>query len=128
MTSSKLFTDASEPMKIQIVEWDHLDLWKFYPMALASSWTIRSTLYPMQVVKARLQLQQQNKVYRGMTHAFLDIFRKEGFVALYRGFWVSVPQISGTFVYSSVYERLRKELTERAKISSPSLVSPLAGK
>ncbi|KAI1695584.1 mitochondrial carrier protein domain-containing protein [Ditylenchus destructor] len=127
MTSSETFTEVSEPMEIQIVEWDHLDLWKFYPMALASSWSIRSALYPMQVVKARLQLQQQNNVYRGMTHAFFDIFRKEGFFALYRGFWITVPQISATFVYSSVYERLRKELAERAKITSPALVSPLAG-
>ncbi|KAI1703752.1 mitochondrial carrier protein domain-containing protein [Ditylenchus destructor] len=113
--------------KIQIVEWDHLDLWKFYSLALASSWSVRCALYPMLVVKARLQLQQQNNVYRGMTHAFSDIFRKEGFFALYRGFWISVPQLSSTFVYSSVYERLRKELAERANIATPSLVSPLAG-
>uniref|UniRef100_A0A915E4I0 Uncharacterized protein n=1 Tax=Ditylenchus dipsaci TaxID=166011 RepID=A0A915E4I0_9BILA len=114
--------------KLHIIEWDHLDLWRFYPMALASSWTIRSLLYPTQVIKARLQLQQQNTVYRGMTHAFVDIFRKEGFFALYRvRFWVTVPQISATFIYSSVYERLRKELADRANITSPSLVSPLAG-
>lgn len=70
--------------KLHIIEWNHLDLWKFYPMALASSWTVRGLLYPMSVVKSRLQLQRQNNVYTGMFNAFSSIVKTEGFTALYR--------------------------------------------
>lgn len=59
-------------------------MWKFYPMALASSWSVRCLLYPMSVIKSRLQLQNQNNVYNGMRHAFKDIVKKEGYGALYR--------------------------------------------
>lgn len=128
MTSSDTDFDlAVERKKLHIIEWDHLNLWQFYPMALASSWSVRCLLYPMSVVKARLQLQKQNNVYTGMRHAFVDICRKEGFSALYRGFWVTLPQISASFVYSSVYEKLRNVLRRNTDISSPPVVSALAG-
>ncbi len=88
-----LYTTAplSRPFqKLHIIEWNHLNLWRFYPMALASSWTVRCLLYPMSVVKSRLQLQKQNNVYRGMRHAFVDIVRQEGFGALYKVLRVTV--------------------------------------
>lgn len=69
---------------MHIIEWNHLNLYKFYPMALASSWSIRCLLYPMSVVKARLQLQRQNNVYTGMCNAFKSIIKDEGYCALYR--------------------------------------------
>uniref|UniRef100_A0A914IEN1 Uncharacterized protein n=1 Tax=Globodera rostochiensis TaxID=31243 RepID=A0A914IEN1_GLORO len=65
-------------------------------MALATSWSVRGLLYPLSVVKSRLQLQKQNNVYSGMRHAFVDIVRNEGMVALYRGFWITLPQLIGT--------------------------------
>ncbi|KAH7721952.1 Protein F13G3.7 a [Aphelenchoides avenae] len=116
-----------ELKELHIIEWEHLNLWRFYPLALASSWSVRCLLYPMSVVKSRLQLQKQNNVYSGMRHCFTDIIQKEGFTALYRGFWVTLPQLSASFVYSSIYEKLRNVLTRRAHISSPPVVSALAG-
>ncbi|KAI1715945.1 mitochondrial carrier protein [Ditylenchus destructor] len=113
--------------KLLVIEWNHLDLWKFYPMALSSSWTVRGLLYPMSVVKSRLQLQKQNNVYTGMRHAFFEIVKNEGFGALYRGFWVTMPQITASFMYSSVYEKLRNMLTSHTQINSPPSVSALAG-
>jgi len=44
-----------------------------------------------------------------------------------QGFWVTVPQISASFVYSSVYEKLRRVLNVHTGISSPAVVSALAG-
>lgn len=70
--------------KLLVIQWEHLNLYKFYPMALCSSWTIRCMLYPMSVVKSRLQLQRQNNIYNGMRDAFVKIIRQEGIGALYK--------------------------------------------
>jgi solute carrier family 25 protein 44 len=129
--------------QLHVVQWDHLNLYKFYPLALATSWSVRCMLYPMSVVKSRLQLQKQSNVYRGMTHAFTSILKNEGIGALYRvshslmknkfitqlfqGFWVTLPQLSASFIYSSVYEKLRNVLVANTSITSDQIVSALAG-
>ncbi|PAV86377.1 hypothetical protein WR25_22350 [Diploscapter pachys] len=113
--------------KLLVIEWEHLDLYRFYPMALASSWTIRCLLYPMSVVKSRLQLQRQNNMYTGMRHAFVKIITTEGAGALYRGFWMTLPQLSASFLYSSTYERVRDLLQAHLGIKNPSIVSAMAG-
>uniref|UniRef100_A0A915DMB1 Uncharacterized protein n=1 Tax=Ditylenchus dipsaci TaxID=166011 RepID=A0A915DMB1_9BILA len=127
MTSPESSIEMAADRKLHIIEWNHLDLRKFYPMALASSWSVRCLLYPMSVVKARLQLQKQNNVYTGMRHAFVNIIKHEGAGALYRGFWVTLPQISASFVYSTTYEKVRNTLTCNTTISSVPMVSAMAG-
>ncbi|ULU11576.1 hypothetical protein L5515_001258 [Caenorhabditis briggsae] len=113
--------------KLLVIQWEHLNLYKFYPMALCSSWTIRCMLYPMSVVKSRLQLQRQNNVYNGMRDAFVKIIRHEGIGALYKGFWMTLPQLSASFLYSSAYERVRDLLQTHLHITNHSVVSALAG-
>ncbi|KAK6729729.1 hypothetical protein RB195_006654 [Necator americanus] len=120
-------TDFACKEKLLVIQWEHLNLWRFYPLALASSWSIRCFLYPMSVVKSRLQLQRQNNVYRGMRHAFTEILRVEGVGALYRGFWMTLPQLSASFLYSSTYEKVRDLLQVHVGIKNHSLVSALAG-
>ncbi|VDM41503.1 unnamed protein product [Toxocara canis] len=120
-------TSLDRFQQLHIIEWEHLDLYKFYPLAMASSWSVRCLLYPMSVVKSRLQLQKQNTVYRGMRHAFVHILRNEGFTALYRGFWMTLPQLSASFLYSGAYEKIRDVLQAHAGISSAPFVSALAG-
>jgi solute carrier family 25 protein 44 len=128
MTSSDTnFEMPLEDQKLRIIEWQHLNLWKFYPLALASSFSVRCLLYPMSVVKSRLALQKQNNVYRGMTHAFSQIIKTEGIKALYRGYWVTIPQLYASFVYSTVYEGLRNVISKTFDIRSPPIVSALAG-
>lgn len=113
--------------KLLVIQWEHLNLYKFYPMALCSSWTIRCMLYPMSVVKSRLQLQRQNNEYNGMKDAFVKIIRQEGIGALYKGFWMTLPQLSASFLYSSAYERVRDLLQTHLHITNHSVVSALAG-
>lgn len=40
---------------------------------------------------------------------------------------MTLPQLSASFIYSSVYEKLRNVLTVRTSIESDQLVSALAG-
>jgi len=113
--------------ELRVIEWDHMDLKMFYPMALTSTWTVRTVLYPLAVLRARLQLQKQTTVYRNTWHAFRSIAKYEGVTGLYRGFWVTLPQIGCSFIYSTVYEKLRAVLQYDYGIQSVPLISSLAG-
>ncbi|KAF7639749.1 26S proteasome subunit P45 family protein [Meloidogyne graminicola] len=119
--------DSQNNQKLHIIEWQHMDLYKFYPLAFIASSTVRALFYPLNLVKSRLQLQRQNNVYNGMRHAFSTVYKKEGFSALYRGFWITLPQIGASFIYSTIYEKARSVLHLKANIESPLLVSALAG-
>uniref|UniRef100_A0A915C5Z4 Mitochondrial carrier protein n=1 Tax=Parascaris univalens TaxID=6257 RepID=A0A915C5Z4_PARUN len=127
MASTDADDDFGKNRQLHIIEWEHLDVYKFCPLAMASSWSIRCLLYPMSVVKSRLQLQKRNTVYRGMRHAFIHILRNEGFTALYRGFWMTLPQLSASFIYSGAYEKIRELLQAYAGLSSAAFLSALAG-
>ncbi|KAK0426698.1 hypothetical protein QR680_009852 [Steinernema hermaphroditum] len=113
--------------ELRVVEWDHMNLSKFYPMALTSTWTVRTALYPLAVLRSRLQLQKQTTVYRGTFDAFFSIAKHEGARGLYRGFWVTVPQIGTSFIYSTVYEKLRAVLQQDYGWNSVAGISSLAG-
>ena len=63
---------------IRTIEWDMLDKSKFIPMSMASSFTVRTFLYPLTLIRTRLQVQYKNDVYNGTYDAFKKIFRSEG--------------------------------------------------
>uniref|UniRef100_A0A7E4W1H7 Mitochondrial carrier protein n=1 Tax=Panagrellus redivivus TaxID=6233 RepID=A0A7E4W1H7_PANRE len=113
--------------ELNVIEWDHMNLKMFYPMALTSTWTVRTVLYPLAVLRARLQLQKQSTVYRSTWHAFTNIAKYEGVRGLYRGFWVTVPQIGTSFIYSTVYEKLRAILQYDYGYHSVAGISSIAG-
>ncbi|TKR59969.1 hypothetical protein L596_029571 [Steinernema carpocapsae] len=112
---------------LDVVEWDHMNLKMFYPMALASTWSVRTCLYPLAVLRSRLQLQKQHTVYRGTMDAFFSIAKHEGIRGLYRGFWVTVPQVGTSFIYATVYEKLRAVLQQNYGWTSCAGISSLAG-
>ena len=45
----------------------------------------------------------------------------------FQGFWVTLSQLSASFIYSSVYEKLRSVFTTHTTIESPQIVSAFAG-
>ncbi|XGW19293.1 hypothetical protein V3C99_003265 [Haemonchus contortus] len=112
---------------LQVIEWDHMDLSIFYPAALTSTWTVRMCLYPLAVLRSRLQLQKQHTVYTSTWDAFVNISRKEGIRGLYRGFWVTVPQIGTSFIYATVYEKLRAVLQQDFGMKSVAGISSISG-
>ncbi|CAJ0592599.1 unnamed protein product [Cylicocyclus nassatus] len=112
---------------IKIVEWDHMNLALFYPLSLSSTFAVRAMLYPFAVVRSRLQLQKQHAVYKNTFDAFVNISKKEGIRGLFRGFWVTIPQLSTSLIYSTVYEKFRSILNRDFGIYSVAGVSSLAG-
>ena len=103
---------------IKTVEWDMLDKSKFFPYSMASSFTVRCFLYPLTLIRTRLQVQRGHDVYAGTYDAFKKILKTEGGRGLYRGFFVSVFQVvSGTF-YVSTYEGVRHLLENQGVTDS----------
>lgn len=45
---------------------------------------VRTSLYPLAVLRSRLQLQKQHLVYRNTVHALVDTARSEGIRGLFR--------------------------------------------
>jgi len=99
----------SSPL-ITTIEWEMLDKHRFYPLSMMSSFTVRCFLYPLTLIRTRLQVQHQTAIYSGTIDAFRQISRSEGFRGLYRGFWVSAFQVVSGVCYVSTYELVRHRL------------------
>ncbi|KAG7190606.1 hypothetical protein KM043_006693 [Ampulex compressa] len=84
---------VESPPFIRTIEWDMMDKTKFFPLSMLSSFSVRCCLYPLTVIKTRLQVQKQNHMYTGMIDACKKIYKAEGIPGLYRGFWISSIQI-----------------------------------
>nr|CAD7589346.1 unnamed protein product [Timema genevievae] len=104
-------TAVESPQFIRTIEWDMMDKSKFFPLSMLSSFSVRCCLYPLTVIKTRLQVQRHDDVYKGMVDAWTKIYHGEGAAGLYRGFWVSTFQIISGAFYISTYEGVRHILT-----------------
>ena len=64
LTAKSLSVSAGllpEDAFIKTVEWEMLDKSKFFPMSMATSFTIRCFLYPLTLIRTRLQVQRGKK-------------------------------------------------------------------
>lgn len=95
---------------IRVVEWEMLDKRRFYPLSMMSSFTVRCFLYPLTLIRTRLQVQHKNAIYKGTYDAYRQISSTEGFRGLYRGFWISAFQVVSGVCYVSTYEGVRHML------------------
>lgn len=50
---------------IKTIEWDMMDKSKFFPLSMLSSFSVRCALYPLTLIKTRLQVQKRNDIYTG---------------------------------------------------------------
>lgn len=98
---------------ITTVEWHMLDKRRFYPLSMMSSFTVRCFLYPLTLIRTRLQVQHQNALYKGTFDAYRQITKTEGYRGLYRGFWISAFQVVSGVAYVSTYEGVRHMLDSR---------------
>ncbi len=53
------------PDTINTIEWNMMDKSKFFPLSMLSSFTVRCCLYPLTVIKTRLQVQRHDQMYKG---------------------------------------------------------------
>lgn len=102
-----------------------MDKARFFPLSMLSSFSVRCSLYPLTLIKTRLQIQKHDSMYSGMFDAGIKIYKSEGFGGLYRGFWVSSVQIVSGVGYIATYESTRHLLGRRDV--PPSVKSLLSG-
>lgn len=57
--------NISPKMHISTIEWDMMDKTKFLPLSMLSSFCVRCTLYPLTLIKTRLQIQKHGEMYKG---------------------------------------------------------------
>jgi len=89
---------------IKIIEWDDLNKKKFYMNSLALATSIRTCIYPLNLVKTRLQAEENANKYKGVRDAFRKIVRQEGVRGLYKGFPISLFHVAAGQVYLTTYE------------------------
>lgn len=94
----------------QQIEWHDLDKRRFYVIGPSMFACVRGILYPINLVKVRLFMQDGNSIYSGTLDAFRKILQREGIQGLYRGFTVSLFGIASAQLYITSYEVFRSRL------------------
>ncbi|CAA9999762.1 unnamed protein product [Nesidiocoris tenuis] len=110
-------TSTEEVEYLRTIEWEMMDKKKFFPMSMLSSFSVRCSLYPLTLIKTRLQIQKHDSMYSGLLDAGSKIYRTEGLAGLYRGFWVSSVQIVSGVGYIATYESTR-HLVKQYEVSN----------
>lgn len=126
MDTGGTIADIQTPILIKNIEWEMMDKTQFFPLSMLSSFCVRGSLYPLTLIKTRLQLQKHDQMYKGLLDAGCKIYKSEGLGGLYRGFWVSSVQIVSGVMYIATYEGAR-HLAAKNNIHNSQAKSLLAG-
>lgn len=57
--------NTQETEYLRTIEWEMMDKWKFFPLSMLSSFSVRCSLYPLTLIKTRLQIQKHDSMYSG---------------------------------------------------------------
>jgi len=94
----------------QMIEWEDLDKKRYYTIGPSLFMCVRAVVYPFNLIKTRLFMQQQSSVYSGTFDAFRKILRQEGVRGLYKGYIVSSLGLLSGQLYITTYELIRGSL------------------
>jgi solute carrier family 25 protein 44 len=94
----------------QMIEWHHLDKQKFFVITPSLFFIVRGFVYPFNLIKTRLFMQEKKSMYKGTLDAFTKIARYEGIRGLYKGYLVSSLGLISGQVYIVSYELFRSHL------------------
>ncbi|KAK1295602.1 ADP,ATP carrier protein ER-ANT1 [Acorus calamus] len=99
------------------INWDKLDKTKFYVVGAGLFTGITVALYPVSVVKTRMQVASRDAMERGASSLVKGILRRDGIAGLYRGF--------GTVITGAVPARIIFLTSlETTKIASFKMIEP----
>ena len=95
----------------QMIEWKDLDKKRFYVIGPCLFIFVRGLIYPFNLIKTRLFMQDQKSLYSGTTDAFRKVVQREGFRGLYKGFMFSSLGLVSGQLYLTTYEVVRSYLS-----------------
>ncbi|XP_078286145.1 solute carrier family 25 member 44-like [Rhinoraja longicauda] len=104
---SKTRVFKMQARNIRIIEWEDMDKKKFYSVGSLMALSIRIGMYPIILIRTRLQVQKGRSHYKGTSDAFSKILNSEGLRGLYRGFPVNVFTLISGQAYITTYELMR---------------------
>jgi solute carrier family 25, member 44 len=123
-----LMSNGQQEKEFRVIEYHMLNKRLFFPLAAMGSLCVHTVVYPFQVVRTRLQLQQGRTVYTGLFNAYQSIYHCEGVRGLYSGFIVKSTQHIAGMSYILTYENVRYRLSDLGPVvSNNSVRSFLAG-
>ena len=93
-----------------MIEWHQLDKQKFLVLGPSLFFLVRGLVYPFNLIKTRLFMQEKKSMYTGTLNAFIKIARYEGISGLYKGYLVSTLTLVSGQVYIVTYELVRSNL------------------
>lgn len=95
----------------QMIEWNDLDKRRYYVIGPSLFVCVRALIYPFNLIKTRLFMQEKSTVYSGTFDAFRKVVKLEGVRGLYKGFVVSSFGLVSGQLYITTYELIRSRLS-----------------
>ncbi|XP_054785021.1 uncharacterized protein LOC129291584 isoform X2 [Prosopis cineraria] len=87
------------------INWDKLDKTKFYVVGAGIFTGITVVLYPVSVVKTRLQVASKDSIERNAFSVLKGLLKSDGFPGLYRGFGTVITgSIPGRIIFLTLLE------------------------
>lgn len=99
------------PEKVKIIEWHQLEKKKYFLFMNVYMLTTNAVLFPVELVKTRLQLQRTKALYKNTLDVVYKTVKNEGFLGLYKGFPVSQFGVLTGHIYASSYEISREQFS-----------------
>ena len=96
----------------QMIEWKDLDKKKYFVIGPSLFMLVRGFIYPFNLIKTRLFMQEQSTLYSGTADAFRKVVQREGFRGLYKGFLFSTLGLISGQLYLTTYEVVRSSLSQ----------------
>ena len=93
-----------------MIEWHHLDKRKFFVLGPTIFVFVRVLVYPFNLVKTRLFMQEKRSIYTGSLDAIRKIVKYEGVRGLYRGYFASLLGLFSGQLYIASYEVIRSNM------------------
>lgn len=108
VTNDGSLVNKKEPgvrrQRITDIQWQMIDKKRYFPLTVINMFTIRTILYPLTLVRTRLQVQTRGSLYTGTFNALKTVIKYEGFLALYKGFVINSFQLIPHVFYITSYE------------------------
>lgn len=89
---------------ISDIQWAMIDKKRYFPLTVMNMFAVRTLLYPLTLIRTRLQVQARDSLYTGTINALRTVVKYEGFLALYKGFWINSFQLIPHVIYITSYE------------------------
>ena len=99
------------PEKVKIIEWHQLEKKKYFLFLNVYMLSTNALIYPVDVIKTRLQLQRTKSLYKNTLDAVYKTVKLEGILGLYKGFAISQVGVLTGHVYATSYEVSREQFS-----------------